>query len=122
MYARMVPYIVATDERTTDPHPVDPNIGWVIKLPEGKGVCKIEPIHIGMGWGACRVAKQVWDLREQKFFMPESAIHEGGSLEDLIARATSREQLNLFWRNAKANGELTAEIKALMHARAAELA
>jgi hypothetical protein len=121
MYARMTPYIIATDTRTVDPHPVDLNIGWVIKLPEGQGVCKIEPIHIGLGWGACRVAMDVWKLRKQNFFMDESEIVQGRTLLDMVGTAGSNNELNILWRNAKAMGELTDEVKAAMHKRHKEI-
>jgi hypothetical protein len=121
MYARMVPYLIPTDTRTIDPGEIDLNIGYVIKLPEGQGVCRIEPIHIGLGWGACRVAMDVWKLRKQKFFMPENEIVQGRTLLDMARTAGSRNELNILWKNAKAMGELTDEVKAAMHKRAREI-
>jgi hypothetical protein len=121
MYAHMIPYIVATDTRSVDPGVIDLNLGYVIKLPEGQGVCKIEPIHIGLGWGACKVAMDVWKLRKQKFFMPENEIRKGRTLLDMARTAGTLTECKLLWRNSKAMGELTDDVKQALTTRANEL-
>jgi hypothetical protein len=121
MYQKMIPYDIATDTRGVDAKPVDPNIGYIIHLPEGEGRCDILPIHIGMGWGACKVAKQVWDIRDQKFFMDESQIVVGRTLIDMARQAGSIQECKILWKNSKAMGELTTEVADALKARVTEL-
>src|SRR6185295_17901494 len=70
-YARMVPYIFPGDTRGVDPDEVDLDVGYIIKLPAGKGVCEIEAMDLQKGWNACQVAKMVWDIRNDKQFVIE---------------------------------------------------
>lgn len=66
MYARMTPYDITTDTRTADPGEVDLNTGIIIHLPAGQGVCTLHEIDLMKGWGACLLARQVWDWRSTK--------------------------------------------------------
>jgi hypothetical protein len=121
MYARSTPYIIATDERTVDEKPIDLSVGYIIHLPEGEGRCDMIPTNISAGWGACKVAKQVWGLRKDKFFMDESRIKKGRTLLEMAKTAGSIEECKILWRNGKSMGELTDEVKAALNVRADEL-
>lgn len=121
MYARMVPYNIATDTRYTDPDQVDLNLGYIIKLPAGQGHCELKPVHIGMGWEACKVASQVWETRDKTFYMDESEIITAANFMDLIRGAQSVEECQALWRQAKHDCALSPHVKAALSARAKEL-
>ncbi len=120
MYSRMVPYIYPGDVRGVDVGQVDLNLGYVIKLPAGQGHCELEPIHIGAGWGACKVAKQVWDIRSQDFAYTGPLV-DGPTLLDMAHKAGSIAECKLLWNNGKAMGQLTNEVRAALRTRAATL-
>ena len=124
MYSRSVPYDIPTDTRVSDPAPVDLTRGVIIHLPAGQGRCDLYEIDISKGWGACLIAKQVWDWRGTKEL---TRIIEGPppappTWESLIAAAASLDELRLIWSRAKELGELTPELKAAATVRSAELA
>lgn len=115
MYARSVPYDIATDTRSTDPQPVDLNHGIIIHLPAGRGICELYEIDIAKGWGACLIAKQVWDWRGNKTLTrlidPAAAPAAPATWESLIAHADTVDRLREIWKRAAELGELTAELR-----------
>lgn len=125
MYSRSVPYNIATDTRSADPQPVDPNRGIIIHLPAGKGVCELYEINIGIGWGACLIAKQVWDWRGRKDLTrlvdPAAEPPTPATWESLIARADTVERLREIWRRAAELGELTDQLREQAATRSGEL-
>ena len=125
-YARSLPYDIATDTRGTDPQPVSLNYGVIIHLPAGQGRCDLYEIDIAKGWGACLIAKQVWDWRGRKdltrLIDPDVPPGKPPTWESLIADARDLDDLRLIWSRAKELGELTVELKAAAKARSQELA
>lgn len=125
MYSRSVPYDIATDTRSTDPEPVDLNYGVIIHLPAGQGICELYEIDIALGWGACLIAKQVWDWRGNKTLTrlidPAAAPAAPATWESLIAQADSVDRLREIWRRAAELGELTAELREQAAAKSREL-
>ena len=119
MYARSTPYHIPTDERGYDPAAVDLNIGYIIELPEGQGVCNFHPMDILKGWGSCLIAKQVWDSRKQDYSADES--RTGATLADMIIRANTLEQLKMLYDNAKKAGTASRDIKKLVTQRINEI-
>jgi hypothetical protein len=123
MYARSVPYDIATDKRGTDPNPVSLNKGVIIHLPAGQGVCTLYEIDIAKGWGACLIAKQVWGWRGTKeLTRPLQAPGKPATWESLALAATDIDRLRQLWSRAVELGQMTDDLKTLMAARAAELA
>ena len=123
MYARSVPYDIATDTRGVDPGDIDLNTGVIIHLPAGQGTCTLYEIDIAKGWGACLIAKQVWDWRSTKELTRELRPPAAPpTWESLIADARDLDDLRLIWSRAKELGELTAELKRAATARSRELA
>lgn len=125
MYSRSVPYDIPTDTRTTDNEPIDLNRGVIIHLPAGQGRCDLYEIDIAKGWGACLIAKQVWDWRGRKdltrLIDPTQQPAGPATWESLIVNADSVDRLREIWRRAKELGELTAEIRELAAAKSREL-
>ena len=125
MYARMVPYMIATDERTEDPLPIDLNTGIIIHLPAGKGECTLYEIDLVKGWGACLIAKKVWDWRGTKDLThaidPTQQPPAAATWETLIATADNLDRLRELWQRAKELGELTPQLKELAQQRSKEL-
>lgn len=122
IYSRSVPYDIATDTRTADPTPVDLNYGVIIHLPAGQGRCDLYRIDIAKGWGACLIARKVWDWRSTKNLtelVTEPA--EPPTWESLIAEADTVEELRVIWSRAKELGELTPALKKAAAARSEEL-
>lgn len=133
MYARMTPYDIGTDTRGT-PEGVDLNTGIIIHLPAGQGECHLYEIDIMKGWGACLLAKKVWDWRAVK-----DLTHKVGddrkntwersnsgqtppTWESLAAKATTVDELRTIWAQAKTSGQLTQELRALCTERSKQLA
>lgn len=123
MYARMVPYDIATDTRTNDPGTIDTNYGVIIHLPAGQGVCNLYEIDLARGWGACIIAKQVWDWRNTKNLtrLLEGAPKPVATWESLIAGAHDLDRLREVWTRANELGQLTPELKAIARQRSQEL-
>jgi hypothetical protein len=125
MYARSVPYDIGTDKRGTDAQPVDLNHGVIIHLPAGQGRCDLYEIDIARGWGACLIAKQVWDWRGRKDLTslvdPAGIVPQPATWESLILGADSVDRLRELWRRASELGELTPELKAAAKVRSQEL-
>ena len=125
MYARSLPYDIATDKRGTDAQEVDLNYGVIIHLPAGQGRCDLYEIDIAKGWGACLIAKQVWDWRGNKNLTqlvdPAAQNPQPATWESLILGADSKDRLREVWRRASELGELTAELKAAAKVRSEEL-
>jgi hypothetical protein len=121
MYARSVPYDIATDKRGQDPEPVDLNYGVIIHLPAGQGTCTLHEIDIAKGWGACLIARQVWSWRSTKNLTQpiDAAIPPGPppTWESLTATAANLDELRLIWKRAHDCGALTDQLKALIMAR-----
>lgn len=125
MYSRSVPYDIATDSRGEDVDRVDPNRGIIIHLPAGQGRCDLYEIDISVGWGACLIAKQVWDWRGRKeltrLIDPNQPPPGPPTWESLIRSANSVDNLRLIWRRAKECGQLTAEVRELAAEKSREL-
>jgi hypothetical protein len=125
MYARSLPYDISTDQRGIDVKEVDLNYGVIIHLPAGQGRCDLYEIDIAKGWGACLIARQVWDWRGRKdltrLIDPAAGPVEPATWESLILGADSKDRLREIWRRASELGELTAELKAAAKVRSEEL-
>ena len=122
MYARMVPYNIATDTRDADPAEINLNYGIIIHLPAGEGICNLYEIDIMKGWGACLVAKKVWSWRSTKdLTRPLAEPKPLATWESLIRGADTLERLREIWQRANESGQLTAELKVLATARSAEI-
>ena len=125
IYSRSVPYDIATDTRGEDAQRVDPTRGIIIHLPAGQGRCDLYEIDIAKGWGACLIAKQVWDWRGTKELTtlvdPHAPPPGPPTWESLISSASSVDDLRLIWRRAKECGQLTAEIRELAAEKSREL-
>lgn len=125
MYARSLPYEISTDQRGIDVKEVDLNYGVIIHLPAGQGRCDLYEIDIAKGWGACLIARQVWDWRGRKdltrLIDPSAGPAEPATWESLILGADSKDRLREIWRRASELGELTAELKAAAKVRSEEL-
>lgn len=121
MYARSLPYDIPTDTRGTDQ--VNLNYGIIIHLPAGQGRCDLYEIDIMKGWGACLIAKKVWDWRGTKSLtrLIDGPPAAPPTWESLIRDAATVEDLRLVWKRAKELGELTAELKVLAARRSKEL-
>lgn len=119
MYARMMPYIFPGDTRGVDPDEVDLDVGYIIKLPAGKGVCEIEPMNLEKGWNACQVAKMVWDIRNDKQFVIER--DPRAEITEMAGRAGSTHECKIIWRNAEELGLLDRRLKMVLTQRANEL-
>jgi hypothetical protein len=126
MYAHSTPYDIETDTRTMDVEPVDPNYGIIIHLPAGQGRCDLYEIHLGKGWGACLLAKKVWDWRSTKEITrlvdPHTPPGPPPTWESLIRDARNLDDLRLIWTRAKECGDLTPELRALCTERSQQLA
>lgn len=123
MYARSVPYDIATDTRGADPGEIDLNTGIIIHLPAGKGECTLYEIDIMKGWAACLTAKKVWNWRGLKgLTRPLAPPATPPAWESLIRDARDLDDLRLIWSRAKELGELTEELKRAATARSQELA
>lgn len=124
MYARMTPYDIATDTRTNDPGDIDTNTGVIIHLPAGQGVCNLYEIDLAKGWGACIIAKQVWDWRATKNLtrlIEDAKPKPIATWESLILGAHDLDRLREVWKRAAELGEMTTELKALARQRSQEL-
>ncbi len=133
MYARMTPYDIATDKRGT-PEGVDLNTGIIIHLPAGEGRCDLYEIDIMKGWGACLLAKKVWDWRGVKdlthkvgddrasTWEKSNSDQPPPTWESLAAAATTVDELREIWSRASQAGQLTDELRALCTERSKEIA
>jgi hypothetical protein len=123
MYARMVPYIIATDERAKDLADINLQVGYIIYLPEGKGHCEFHPMNIHNGWGACNVAKQVWQARGQEYELAhdDPMLRSGATFKDMAARASTKAELKMLWTSAKELHSLTPDLKQFITDRAKEV-
>ncbi len=126
LYARSVPYDIATDTRGSDAEPVDLTRGIIIHLPAGQGRCDLYEIDIAKGWGACLIARQVWDWRGTKGLTeivdPHVPPPEPPTWESLASAAATVEDLRLIWKRAKECGAMTDALAALLTARSREVA
>lgn len=134
MYARSTPYDIGTDQRGTDPETVDLNTGIIIHLPAGQGRCDLYEIDIHKGWGACLIAKTVWDWRGTKDLThlvgdPRESTWEKANGNtpaptwlSLAHAATTVDDLRLIWSRAKELDQLTPELRALCTERSKTLA
>jgi hypothetical protein len=124
MYARSLPYDIATDNRGEPEEGLDLSRGVIIHLPAGEGRCDLYEIDIARGWGACLIAKQVWAWRATKglteLFDPD-AVPELPTWESLADAATTLDELRLIWQRANQSGQLTEDLRALCTERSHEL-
>ena len=123
MYARSVPYDIVTETRGADEREIDRSYGVIIHLPAGQGRCDLYEIDIAKGWGACLIAKQVWDWRGTKSLTrliegPPAAPPTWGSL---IADARTLDDLRLIWSRAKEIGVLDAALRDMLTNKSKEL-
>lgn len=133
MYARMTPYDIGTDTRGEPEPGLDLNTGIIIHLPAGEGRCDLYEIDIAKGWGACLLARKVWDWRGTKDLTHKvgdyrmstwerSNSHEPPpTWESLVFAAGTVEELRTVWTQAKAGGQLTEELRALCTERSSQL-
>ncbi|MGE2714217.1 hypothetical protein ACQI4L_09180 [Mycolicibacterium litorale] len=125
MYAHSIPYDIPTDTRGEDPERVDPNRGIIIHLPAGEGRCDLYEIDISKGWGACLLARQVWDWRGTKSLTalidPHEVPKKPPTWFSLAEDATTVDELRIIWTRAKECGDLTPELKAVLKDRNAAL-
>lgn len=133
MYARMTPYDIATDTRG-EPEGLDLNTAIIIHLPAGQGRCDLYEIDIAKGWGACLLARKVWDWRGIKdlthiasddrisTWEKSNSDQTPPTWESLIEAATTVDELRTIWGRAKDSGHLTPELRALCTQRSQELA
>lgn len=125
MYARSAPYDIETDTRTVDPGPIDLHRGVIIHLPAGEGRCDLYEIDIVSGWGACRLAKQVWEWRATKGLAQpidlDAPPAEMPTWESLARDARNVDDLRLIWKRAGQLGQLTEDLRALCARRSQEL-
>ena len=126
LYARSAPYDIATDTRGSDAEPVDLTRGIIIHLPAGQGRCDLYEIDIAKGWGACLIARQVWDWRGTKglteIVNPDEEPPAPPTWESLTSAAATVEDLRLIWKRAAECGAMTDALAALLTARSRELA
>ena len=126
LYARSTRYDIATDKRITDAEPVDLTRGIIIHLPAGQGRCDLYEIDIAKGWGACLIARQVWDWRGTKglteIVNPDEDPPGPPTWESLTSAAATVEDLRLIWKRAAECGAMTDALAALLTARSRELA
>jgi LAGLIDADG-like domain len=124
LYARSLPYDIATDTRGEN-EDLDLTRGVIIHLPAGQGRCDLYEIDIVKGWGACLIAKQVWQWRATKSltgaFDPEAPQPKPATWESLIRDARDLEDLRLIWQRARQCGDLTPDLRALCTERSHEL-
>lgn len=124
MYAHSLPYDIATDTRGTL-EDIDCHRGVIIHLPAGEGRCDLYEIDIASGWGACIIAKKVWDWRGTKNLTqkidPDAASAEMPTWENLVRGARNLLELRTIWCEAKECGQLTPDIRALCTERSREL-
>jgi PD-(D/E)XK nuclease superfamily len=117
MYARSTPYNIATDQRGKPEQGLDLTRGIIIHLPAGQGHCDLYEIDIVKGWGACLIAKQVWDWRTTKNLTqpinPEAQAPQLPTWESLARDARDLNDLRLIWKRANELGQLTEDLRAL---------
>ena len=122
MYAHSVPYIYPGDYRTTDVGEVDTSVDYIINLPAGSGHCDLRPINIALGWGACKLAVEVWKWRDTKgLIMEPDKVRATSTFADMAARAGTITELKMLWHNAWESGALTPELKTVIQQRKSEL-
>lgn len=125
MYARSTPYDIATDTRGTPEDGLDLGYGVIIHLPAGQGRCDLYEINIAKGWGACLLAKKVWDWRATKGltekFDPDAEPARPPTWASLIEAATSVDDLRLIWKRMKECDQFTPELGAACTERSAAL-
>jgi hypothetical protein len=125
VYARSVPYDIPTDTRTTDAQPIDLNYGIIIHLPAGQGRCDLYEIDIAKGWGACLIAKQVWNWRGTKDLTRLVDPHTEPAVptwESHIDGAQDLPRLREIWGRLVEIGQMTTELEARLKKRAGDLA
>jgi hypothetical protein len=135
MYARSLPYDIATDTRQPAEQGLDIRTGVIIHLPAGEGRCDLYEIDIAKGWGACLIAHQVWRWRGEK-----DLTHKVGDERDtvwekasgpspfgptawlkLVEVASSVEQLRQLWNEARDHDALTEDFRAAAQKRSEQL-
>jgi hypothetical protein len=118
MYAHSTPYDIATDKRITDVAELRLDVGYIIELPQGQGICRLQPVNIANGWRACQQAKVTWDIRDapdEAWIMDRD---EQAEQYELCSRAGSVKECKLLWENAKRDGWFTPVIKRVLIERA----
>ncbi|MBY0440964.1 MAG: hypothetical protein K2Q25_02315 [Mycobacteriaceae bacterium] len=132
MYAHSIPYDTNTDTRSADNPPLDLHTGIIIHLPAGQGRCDLYEIDISKGWGACQIARQVWQWRAEKQLThrvgdPRTTVWEKSNSRknityvDQIPTTKTLDELRFLWRVAEANGELTEDFRAAACKRSQQL-
>lgn len=129
MYARSIPYDITSDKRGVDPTPINLNTGVIIHLPAGEGTCDLYEIDIAAGWGACLIARKVWQWRAQKQLIhkvgdPRETVWEKSNQPTLVEKAavaTSLDELRDLWATAKRLDQLTEDFRAAAQERSETL-
>jgi hypothetical protein len=124
VYARSLPYDIATDTRGEAQTDLSLDHGLIIHLPAGEGRCQLYRVDIAKGWAACLIAKQVWDWRATSGLLElvDPAAGIAPTLVDLAAGADSAEQLRALWVQAKRDGAITEDFLAVCEERHRQLA
>jgi hypothetical protein len=123
VYARSLPYDVATDTRGPADIGLDLRRGLIIHLPAGQGRCDLYEVDIERGWEACLLAKRVWDWRSTKNLLrPAESTDEATDFTEAARTAPDIKTLRQVWRNANTHNGLTKNFIATCEKRRAELA
>jgi hypothetical protein len=118
MYAHMIPYEFPGDTRGVDPGDIDMKVGHIIYLPEGQGICHMEPMNLELGWRACLLAKQIWEARNWDVVIERDIELE---LTEMASRAGSLKECRMLWINARDMGRLDGPAKHMIKTRVKEL-
>jgi hypothetical protein len=124
IYARSLPYDIATDTRGAAQPGLNLHYGLVIHLPAGQRRCQLHRVDIAKGFDACLLAKKVWDWRGVKGLLApvDETTDLASTFAELARAAASIEELRALWRDAKNAGALTPDFLAACEERRAQFA
>jgi hypothetical protein len=126
VYAHSIPYH-PPGQRQPYPFDIDQQEAIVIHLPAGEQRCELSFVNIERGWDAVQVASQVRELRSHKDWYtpirrgPDLPPPEPATVDELIDRAATVDELRMVWSKAIANGNWTEENLTRAKSRKAEL-
>lgn len=119
---------VAVDDWREFPARLDRTRAYVLLVEPEAEIGTFHRIDIEHGWNAAQHALEIVQWRKKLNYgegialevKPDTIISDGGRVAgyiDIISRASTEEQLRLFWRNAKNDNCLTDEVKAAIMSR-----